>query len=80
MARTPDGAVCDGCGRVFDADLPPAELGDHRDYCGHCKLLRGNDYEVEAQGRRVMASEVRDPRTLLDANLVTPAVEREQEN
>ncbi len=71
---------CDGCGRVFSAELPPAELGDHRDYCGHCKLLRGNDYEVETQGRRVLASTVADPRTLLDAPMAAPEVGAEQEN
>lgn len=80
MAKTPDGLQCDGCGRVFDANLPPAELGDHRDYCGHCKLLRGNDYEVETQGRRVMASSVSDPRTLLDAAMPASVVEPEREN
>lgn len=80
MSTTSGVRACDGCGRQFDADLPPAELGEHRDYCGHCKLLRGNDYEVETQGRRVMASEVRDPRTLLEAPMAPPVVEQEQEN
>lgn len=69
MARTADGVVCDGCGRVLTPDLPPAELGDHRDYCGHCKSNREGDYELERQGRRVMASALKaDPR-LLDADV-----------
>lgn len=74
MARNPDGsASCDGCGRVFSPDLPPAELSDHRDYCGTCKRNRENDYEVEAQGRHVMSSALRADPHLLD---LTPPAEQ----
>lgn len=56
MSRLKNEVVCDGCGRAFDANTPPAELGAHRDYCGHCLLNRRGDFEVERHGRRVLAS------------------------
>lgn len=74
MAKNPDGTLsCDGCGRVFDADTAPAEIGQYRDYCGHCRLNREGDYEVERQGRRVLASALKADPGLLDApTTVTP--------
>lgn len=74
MTKNPDGTrSCDGCGRVFDADTSPAEIGQYRDYCGHCRLNREDDYEVDRQGRRVLASALKADPNLLDApTTVTP--------
>lgn len=77
MTANPDGSrSCDGCGRQFDADTAPAELGEHRDYCGHCRLNREGDYEVERQGRRVLASALKADPALLEApTTVSPPAE-----
>lgn len=57
MSRNGNETVCDGCGRVFDAELPAAQMGEHRDYCGTCAHNRSKSFEIEVGDRRVMATE-----------------------
>jgi hypothetical protein len=61
MSEVPGhGRNCDGCGRLFDADVRSADAGGpHRDLCVTCARNRAGLDEVDQDGRRALVEKIR---------------------